>query len=383
MLFTASQQFLQRPRMVGNTSGHRWRHSKRGMNPAEVEVRGQKDNRPAVVFKLAGKPHCLARESAVEKAHRKIRSLRMVGRCTRHIRFANACLSPDRLANHRVEPADFAGMQKAVGLDFGGIVDGLTEHKSNTTMRRAIAFKAVRRDLKFAGHGTFQSTEKIVCGVGVAFPDVRMKDKLCAAFNGEVSVLVSAQQIVLQRVLLKATDEAKHFVYLDFFNRHVANLCRHELFAMASCRFQDVHYGVFAKIGQPTNGPDSDSFAEHLDNLRGLSGFNSHAVQRLLFGKGLPALEASEPLNNPVHIFETAKPFRFTVAAITRHSCLSVAGGVKVTVNRKIQQLLAANAFCCGLLVLLAPAGLCLSTRQHYQRHMDKGCPSEPIRGNK
>jgi hypothetical protein len=67
-----------------------------------------------------------------------------------------------------------------------------------------------------------------------------------------------------------------------------------------------------------------------------------------------------EPLNQAVAVFETPEPFCFPIAANTRHSCLSVAGGFKVTVYRKIQQLVAANASCCGLLVLLAPAGLCL-----------------------
>jgi hypothetical protein len=102
--------------------------------------------------------------------------------------------------------------------------------------------------------------------------------------------------------------------------------------------------------------------------LHGLGRVHPEASQRARFTKGLAAFKALESPNHTVAVFEAPKPFGFSVAAYTRQTCLSVAGGLEVTVYRKIQQLGAANASGCGLLVLLAPAGLCLFMRELYHK---------------
>ena len=63
------QQFLDRPDVIGESKGLRWRHLDSGMHPAEIEVRGNQDDGPAVVLDFAGEAHCFAGETAIEQSN--------------------------------------------------------------------------------------------------------------------------------------------------------------------------------------------------------------------------------------------------------------------------------------------------------------------------
>jgi hypothetical protein len=97
--------------------------------------------------------------------------------------------------------------------------------------------------------------------------------------------------------------------------------------------------------------------------LGNLAGFDSDTFQWFRFRTGFSTAQTTIPLHNPVYVFETTEPLHFTRAAMTRHLTLSRLRN-KVTVYRKIQQLLASYAFGCGPSVLLAPTGLLFYLRE-------------------
>jgi hypothetical protein len=111
--------------------------------------------------------------------------------------------------------------------------------------------------------------------------------------------------------------------------------------------------------------------------LNGFCGFGSNAGHGARLAECGSASEAFVSLNDSVSVPKTAPFSGFSRTAFARQTCLSKTKCGNVAENRKIQQLWAANASCCGLLVLSAPAGLCLSTRESYQSRLDIRCPSE------
>ncbi len=89
-----------------------------------------------------------------------------------------------------------------------------------------------------------------------------------------------------------------------------------------------------------------------------------HAFQRLGFGKCFPAPDAAVTLDNPVAVLKMAETLGFALAAMACHLTLSRRGN-KVTAYRKIQQLLASNAFCCGLAVYQHCGAFCFKFRNN------------------
>jgi hypothetical protein len=88
-----------------------------------------------------------------------------------------------------------------------------------------------------------------------------------------------------------------------------------------------------------------------MNHLHGLVRLDPYAVKRLRLRKCFPAAQTLEPLNHAIAVLKLAKLFDlFTRTAMTRHLTLS-GRWHKVTAYRKIQQLWASNAFCCGLAV--------------------------------
>ena len=71
-------QFQSRPRVVSQSSRNRRRLFVRRMNTAEVEVCGEQNHRPAVVFNRAAESHCLASEPAIKQPHRKVCALALL-----------------------------------------------------------------------------------------------------------------------------------------------------------------------------------------------------------------------------------------------------------------------------------------------------------------
>jgi hypothetical protein len=116
---------------------------------------------------------------------------------------------------------------------------------------------------------------------------------------------------------------------------------------MSARRLKDVQNRLLFDTGQAAGGAYAKPFAEHLDHLHRLVRFDADPGQGALFTEGLPALQTLEPAHHAVSVFKTAKSFGIAITANTRHLTLSRRGR-KVTAYRKIQQLWASDAFCCG-----------------------------------
>jgi hypothetical protein len=134
------------------------------------------------------------------------------------------------------------------------------------------------------------------------------------------------------------------------------DLFGHKLLAVLASSFKHIQDGILAKAGEPAYGSNADAFTKHLDNLRGLGGFDPYAVHRFPFGECLSATHTSKPLDDAVRVLETSKPLRFAVTTNTVHSCLSRAESVKVAAYHKIQQLLALPPLVAAWRVLLTLA---------------------------
>jgi hypothetical protein len=142
--------------------------------------------------------------------------------------------------------------------------------------------------------------------------------------------------------------ERPTLVNLQWFAGQIVEPGVKECGAMSARRLKDVQNRFLFDAGQAAGGAYAKPFAEHLDDLHRLAGFQADTGQRALFAKGLSALQTLEPAHHAVAVFKTAKSFGIAIAANTRHLTLSWRRH-KVTVNRKIQQLWASTPFVAAL----------------------------------
>ena len=73
------QNFFNRPSMVCQPCGLRWRLADRAMLPAEIEVANEHRHRVAHIFQLLAKAERAAREPARERPHRQVCALNVTG----------------------------------------------------------------------------------------------------------------------------------------------------------------------------------------------------------------------------------------------------------------------------------------------------------------
>jgi len=147
------------------------------MHPAPIEVRGLQDDRPAVICQFPAESHRLAGEPAIKKAHRQIRSLRMVGCCAGHVRRADAGLAMDGEAHNRVEPSGYATLRLPKGFFLCGVIHLFSKDGTDTAINRPVPSKSIAGELESPGNLWLQSLQKVAAVLRVAFADIGMEDE--------------------------------------------------------------------------------------------------------------------------------------------------------------------------------------------------------------
>jgi hypothetical protein len=119
-------------------------------------------------------------------------------------------------------------------------------------------------------------------------------------------------------------------------------------FAAGGAHFrQNAQHCMGVAASQSAHGADAATFRKQFHNLDGLYMVDPNGIQQLRFRKCFAAANAAVTLHSSVAVLKMAETLGFALAAMAVHLTLSRRGH-KVTAYRKIQQLWASDAFCCG-----------------------------------
>src|SRR5437870_7173368 len=123
---------------------------------------------------------------------------------------------------------------------------------------------------------------------------------LAVSLDSDKAVSIPAFRVIVFLALLFASDEAPHFVTLNVLHWHVANLGLQEPFALLTDEDKQRENCPVVKVSDALDCADRAPLDEKFNRLHRSVERRLHASKRcgVVFGEGLPALDASQALKS-------------------------------------------------------------------------------------
>jgi hypothetical protein len=164
--------------------------------------------------------------------------------------------------------------------------------------------------------------------VGCPLSDKMIDDELGWPVHAQIAVKLAPVEVASFDKLRTPGNVGIKLVHLDTGCFDAADMLTQKPLAMLASGIQDAQNGMVAKAGQPGNGVDADALKQHGNDLRGLLGFNPHALQRLFFAESGVTAQTAESLDAMITVLIKARFLDWPGTTMASHFGLAFLDGL-------------------------------------------------------